>query len=85
MGKAVRIAISLPPEILEAAERERQASGETRSEFFRRAVELLLHGERRRQATEQYIRAYQEQPETDDEVAAIHQASSAVLGQEPWT
>lgn len=84
MGKAVKIAISLPADILEAAERERKARRETRSEFFRRAVETLLRRERERKAIERYVQGYQEQPETDEEVTAVHQVSSEVLGQEPW-
>lgn len=84
MSRSLKIAISLPPDLLEAAERERQARGETRSEFFRRAVEALLRWERGQEATERSIQSYQEQPETDDEVTAIHQASSTVLSQEPW-
>lgn len=83
MGKTVKIAISLPEELLQAAERESQARGVTRSEFFRQAVEGAL--ERRQDAIERYMRGYHEQPETDDEVVAARQASSAALAMEPWT
>ena len=84
MSKAVKIAISLPDELLKAAERERRAKGESRSEFFRRALETLLRREREREAGQRYVEGYREQPETEEEVAAVHQASSATLSQEPW-
>ena len=66
MGKTAKIAISLPEEMLQSVERERRASGETRSEFFRRAVEAFLRRQRERQMEEEYIRGYQEQPETEE-------------------
>lgn len=75
--KAVKIAISLPAEILEAAERARKARGESRSQFFCRAVENFLRRMREREVVEQYVQGYRENPETDEEVAMVHQASSA--------
>ena len=38
MSKTTKIAISLPEEVLTAVEREREGSGESRSQIFRRAV-----------------------------------------------
>ncbi len=40
MPKTSKIAISLPEEVLTAVEREREESGESRSQIFRRAVDL---------------------------------------------
>lgn len=84
MGKTVKIAISLPQELLKAAERERKARGESRSRFFCQAVETFLRQARQHNAIEQYIQGYRDKPETEEEVAAVHQVSSAVLSQEPW-
>ena len=84
MSKAVKIAISLPAEVLEAAEQERKVRGESRSQFFFKAVKTFIHRVWEQEAVERYVQGYREKPETDEEVAAIHQASSAVLGQEPW-
>lgn len=84
MGKVVKIAISLPVELLEATEQAREARQETRSEFFRHAAKAFLRRERERESVRRYLQGYQEQPETDDEVAAAHQLGSAVLRQEPW-
>jgi metal-responsive CopG/Arc/MetJ family transcriptional regulator len=84
MTKTSKIAISLPEEVLKAVEREREGSGESRSQIFRRAVELLLRQRKEREMSEQYIRAYQQVPETEEEIAAARRAASAVLAEEPW-
>jgi metal-responsive CopG/Arc/MetJ family transcriptional regulator len=85
MSKAVKIAISLPPELLEAADQKRQERGETRSKFLRHTVEALLRREQEREAVQRYLQGYRAQPETEEEVAAMHRASSAVFEQAPWT
>lgn len=84
MPKTSKIAISLPEEVLTAVEREREGSGESRSQIFRRAVELLLLQRKEREMSEQYIRAYQQAPETQEEVAAARRAASTILAEEPW-
>lgn len=84
MPKTAKIAISLPEEVLNAVEREREGSGESRSQFFRRAVETLLRHRQERERSEQYVRAYQQAPETREEVEAARRAASAILAEEPW-
>jgi metal-responsive CopG/Arc/MetJ family transcriptional regulator len=84
MPKTAKIAISLPEEVLNAVERERKGSGESRSQIFRRAVELLLRQRKEREMSERYIRAYQQVPETGEEVAAARRAASTILAEEPW-
>ena len=84
MPKTTKIAISLPEEVLTAVEREREGSGESRSQIFRRAVELLLRQRKEREMSEQYIRAYQQVPETKEEVAAARRAANTILAEEPW-
>ncbi len=85
MEKAVKVTISLPEEILKAAERERRARGETRSAFFRQALEARLRQVRENQAIDQYHRGYQEQPETVEEVTAARELSRLVFDAEPWS
>ncbi len=75
MKNAVRVTISLPAEILKAAERERRARGETRSAFFRQALEARLRQVREDQAVDQYLRGYQEQPETEEEITVAGELS----------
>ena len=84
MPKTKKIAISLPEEVLTAVEREREGSGESRSQIFRRAVELLLRQQKEQKMSEQYIRAYQQIPETNEEVAAARHAATIILAEEPW-
>ena len=84
MPKTTKIAISLPEEVLTAVEREREGSGESRSQIFRRAVELLLRQQKEQKMSEQYIRAYQQIPETNEEVAAARHAATTILAEEPW-
>lgn len=84
MPKTTKIAISLPEEVLTAVEREREGSGESRSQIFRRAVELLLRQQKEKKMSEQYIRAYQQIPETNEEVAAARHAATTILAEEPW-
>jgi len=84
MPKTAKIAISLPEDVLKAVERERGESGESRSEFFRRAVEMLLRRRREQEMSQQYVRAYQRMPETKEEVAAAYRAANNILAEEPW-
>jgi metal-responsive CopG/Arc/MetJ family transcriptional regulator len=84
MSKTTKIAISLPEEMLTALEKQREGSGESRSQIFRRAVELLLQQQREKEMSEQYINAYQQTPETSEEVAAARRAASTILAEEPW-
>ena len=84
MAKTAKIAISLPEDLLQGIEKERRARGETRSEFFRRAVEAFLRRERERELEEQYVRGYLEMPETAEEVGWVQAAGLAALAHEPW-
>ena len=90
MAKVAKITISVPNEMLEVVEREREAKGETRSEFIVRAVEDYLRRERERQDDEDYIRGYQQFPESEDEeLTAWVQGAQLGLAQvfrdeEPW-
>ncbi|OGO14789.1 MAG: hypothetical protein A2Z02_06705 [Chloroflexi bacterium RBG_16_48_7] len=82
--RTTKIAISLPRDMLKAVEQERKRSGESRSELFRRAVDMLLRSYKERTMTERYIRAYEQIPETKEEIKAIRHTASDVLAGEPW-
>ena len=84
MAKTAKVAISLPKSVLDAVEQQRIANGESRSQFFHRAVEALLKREHQRMAIEQYFRGYQQIPETEDEVEAARHAANHILAEEPW-
>ena len=84
MAKTSKITISLPEEVLAAVEREREESGESRSLIFRRAVDLLLRQRKEQEMSEQYIRAYQQIPETKEEVTAARRSAISILSEEHW-
>ena len=79
-----KIAISLPGELLEAVEKERQSTGESRSQFFRGAVEEHLRRAKEREDVERYIRGYQKYPETQEEVALAEATLGYVMAENPW-
>ncbi len=79
-----KIAISLPDKTLEEIEKERLAAGESRSEFFRRAVKEYFQNKRKKEDIERYIRGYQQFPETEEELAWVEAASLGVLAEYPW-
>lgn len=83
-SKSAKVAISLPKDTLEVIERERKAKGESRSEFFRRALERFLKQECESSAVRNYVRGYQEVPESSEEVESAHQLGRSVLTEEPW-
>lgn len=72
------------PSLLNAAERERQAMGESRSEFVRKAIELRLRRQHEREATARYVEGYQAVPESDEEVAIAESLGITTLKHEPW-
>ncbi|MFC1946559.1 ribbon-helix-helix domain-containing protein [Chloroflexota bacterium] len=84
MKKSAKVAISLPEDTLKAIEKERKARAESRSEFFRRAVEEYLKQEKESKEIDAYIRGYTTIPESVEEVEAIHQAGVNILVEEPW-
>ena len=79
-----KIAISLPDEVYQAVEKARLAKGESRSQFFRRAVEEYLRRAREREDVEQYIRGYQLYPETQEEVALAAATLAYIMAENPW-
>lgn len=79
-----KIAISLPDKVFQAVEKERLARKETRSAFFCRAVEEHLRRQTEKEAIEQYIRGYQQYPETAEEIALAESTLAWVLAENPW-
>ncbi len=84
MGKTVKIAVSLPEDLLKDAERERKELGETRSAFVQRAIRMILIRKEREKALNRYIKGYQSTPESPEEIDAAKRAAEIVLNEEPW-
>jgi metal-responsive CopG/Arc/MetJ family transcriptional regulator len=84
MVKSTKVAISLPEDILKTIEKERKARGESRSEFFRRAIDKYLKQEKESKDIEDYIYGYRAMPESAEEIEAIHEVGIDTLAKEPW-
>ena len=84
MPTSTKISISLPRATLEIADRERRSTGESRSEYFRRAIDVLLEQERRKAAVERYQAGYVAEPEEEYEVEGVDALGQEVLEREPW-
>jgi metal-responsive CopG/Arc/MetJ family transcriptional regulator len=67
MGQSTKVSISLPPSLLKKVDRLRRATGETRSQLFRRAIGQVLEGENRTAAVTRYLEGYRTYPEGADE------------------
>jgi len=83
MKRAVKVAISLPDDLLRRVDRARRVRKLSRSEYFRQAATNLL-GLSGEQDIDRYVRGYSSQPETTDEVEAARAASARGLAAEPW-
>ncbi len=84
MPNVVKVAISLPPTIFDSLEKERRQRGESRSEFFRQAVQAFLRELREKKDVQRYIQGYLDQPESASEVREASSASYEALVEEPW-
>jgi metal-responsive CopG/Arc/MetJ family transcriptional regulator len=83
MKRAVKVAISLPDDLLNRVDRARRERKVSRSEYFRQAASNLL-GLTGEQEVERYVRGYSTHPETPDEVQTARAASASSLAAEPW-
>ena len=83
MSKVARVSISLPQDTLRAADRERRETRESRSEFFRRAIDELIRRRRERDAVDRYVAGYVAEPETADQ-DWVDRVGRDLLEQEPW-
>src|SRR5207302_4552555 len=78
MKRAVKVAISLPDDLLQRVDRARRDRKVSRSEYFWQAATNLL-GLSADQEVDRYVRGYSKHPETPDEVEAARAASAKGL------
>jgi metal-responsive CopG/Arc/MetJ family transcriptional regulator len=83
-GPAVKVSISLPGPTLARADRVCAATGESRSELFRRALQALFDSERERASIRRYVEGYIAEPESDYEVAVATATGGTYLDAEDW-
>lgn len=84
MKHSVKIAISLPRELLARVDRARRSSGASRSEVFRRAVESQLQLKLQEEEIERYVKGYERQPESEREIEEALTTGMVTLSEEPW-
>jgi hypothetical protein len=84
MSGITKITISLPASVFAEVERERKVRAQSRSAFILRAVEEYLRREKHRADVEQYIRGYQEMPETEEEIREAEALAAWSISQLPW-
>ena len=80
----VKVAISIPESTPRAVEEARKKTGESRSEFLRRAADIVMAQERERLLVEQYVEAYRKYPETAEEIAQAEAGIQLVFAENPW-
>lgn len=79
-----KVAITVSPGVLEAAEALRRQTGESRSAVCERALRYLLDAERQAELSRQYIAGYRGAPEGRREIQEALARAVAALGAEPW-
>jgi metal-responsive CopG/Arc/MetJ family transcriptional regulator len=84
MAASVKIAISLPRQLVRLMERERKRTGETRSALVRRAVRRLFQDQEHMLQVSEYVEGYRAQPETEEEIAAAEAEAAELFSREPW-
>lgn len=81
---ARKFAISLPEELFERLERDRQELRMSRSQYVADAVADHLRRKREQELEEQYVRGYLEHPETEEDAAELAAWASLAPELEPW-
>jgi Arc/MetJ-type ribon-helix-helix transcriptional regulator len=56
----------------------------SRSEAVRLGLERLVDQHRRQRVGAAIVEAYRRQPQTDDELAGLDEATRALINEEPW-
>ena len=79
-----RVNISLPAELANEIDRKLASQGESRSAVIRRLVEAALREAEKRAADERYIQAYQEQPQTEEELSWADVSVLTCPAELPW-
>lgn len=87
--ETTRVTITLPTTLVRELD-ERLVHGDTsRGAAIRRLIEVALHDleareRRKREEREQYVRAWREQPQTEEEFGWSDRAVAEAMAEEPW-
>ncbi len=80
----VQVNIRLDQDIVDALDVIAEEEGRTRAEIVRDAVRHRLEAAASARASVAYQRAYEEQPETDDELDRAERSARRLTSEEPW-
>lgn len=81
-----QIAVKLPDELVrELDELVAQGLFASRSSAVRRAVEIVVSGQRRVAVEEAYADGYRQAPESELELAEAKRLATKAIDDEPWT
>ena len=84
MGKAVKIAISIPQEAFKNLEANRNKEGITRSKFVLKTLRFWQEEKEKERLVSIYEEGYRRIPENPREVEAWEKVSSGVFSQGEW-
>ncbi len=83
-SKMTRVTVTLPPELLEAADAKLAEDDESRSSMIRRLIETALKEAQERKDVEQWIQSYREHPQSEDDLGWVTEVSLEQLRKVPW-
>jgi metal-responsive CopG/Arc/MetJ family transcriptional regulator len=83
-SKVVRVTVSLPAPLLEAADAKLVEEDESRSSMMRRLIEAALRAAEEEEDVARWIRAYQEHPQTEEELGWLDEVALESLANLPW-
>jgi metal-responsive CopG/Arc/MetJ family transcriptional regulator len=84
MGNTAKVAVTVDREVLARAERMRESSGESRSALVNRALAALLAAEEHKEKVARYIQAYNERPESEEEIDQARSTAATSLVRLKW-
>ena len=84
MEKATRVTVSLPEDLLKAVDEKLVNGHQSRSAVVRRLLARAVREAEEREDVQQWIRAYREQPQTDDELGWVDVVGPQFLAEQPW-
>ena len=80
-----QIAVKLPDGLVrELDELVAQGLFSSRSSAVRRAVEIIVSGQRRQALDEAYVNGYRQVPESESELAEAKRLATQAIDDEPW-
>ena len=84
MGKAVKIAISIPQEAFKKLEANRNKEGITRSKFVLKTLQFWQEEKEKERLVSIYEESYKRIPENPRELEVWEKVSSSVFSQGEW-